>query len=99
MQFFVVFTPKKQFATEGVPADFPQLEVKEQAQTRVLYGDGSLRQVWALAPKGRGGVVLFEADSPEHLEQIIHTFPLIKVDYADYQVWELAPYAAFVPTP
>ncbi len=99
MQFLVVFTPKQRFATDGLPSDFPELELQEQAQTRVLYSEESLRQVWALAPKGRGGVVLFEAESPERLEQIIHTFPLIKVDYADYQVWSLAPYPAFVPTP
>lgn len=45
MQFFVVFTPKKKFATEGVPADFPELEMQEQAQARTLYSEGSLRQV------------------------------------------------------
>jgi len=99
MQFFAVFTPKKKFATEGMPADFPQLEMQEQAQVRTLYSEGNLRQVWALPPKGRGGVVLFEADSAEHLERIIHTFPLIKADYADYQVWDLAPYPAFMATP
>jgi muconolactone delta-isomerase len=99
MQFFIVFTPKKKFATEGMPADFPDLELQEQAQVRTLYSEGGLRQVWALPPKGRGGVVLFEAASAEHLEQIIQTFPLIKADYADYQVWGLAPYPAFITTP
>ncbi len=99
MQFFAVFTPKKRFATEVIPADFPDLELQEQAQVRTLYSEGSLRQVWALPPKGRGGVVLFEADSAEHLEQIIQTFPLIKADYADYQVWDLAPYPAFIKQP
>lgn len=44
-------------------------------------------------------MVLFEANSAEHLEQIIQTFPLIKADYADYQVWDLAPYPAFMTVP
>ncbi len=44
-------------------------------------------------------MVLFEADSAGHLEQIIQTFPLIKAGYADYQVWDLAPYPAFIEQP
>lgn len=96
MQFFALFTPKQKFATEGMPADFAEVELQEQAQTRVLYGHGSLREAWAVEPKGRGAAVLFEADSPEHLEQIIRTFPLIKVEYADYQVSRLAPHPAFI---
>ncbi len=96
MQFFVLFMPKKEFATKGVPADFQEVELQEQEQTRALYGKGSLREVWAVEPKGQGAAVLFEADSPEHLEEIIHTFPLIKVDYADYQVSQLAPHPAFI---
>ncbi len=95
MQFFVLFTPKQKFAAEGLPADFPEMELREQAQTHVLYGQGRIREVWTLEPKGRGAAVLFEADSPGHLEQVIHTFPLIKVDCADYQVMQFAPYPAF----
>ena len=99
MQYFVVFTIKERFAAEGVPADFCDLELQEQAQVRTLYSEGCLRQVWALPPKGRGGVVLFEADSMERLGQIIQTFPLIKADYADFEVWDLAPYPAFIVQP
>lgn len=98
MQFLVIFTPKQNFAVEGMPADFPQVELQEQAQTRVLYEDGSLRQVWALEGKGRGAVVLFEASSQEHLRQVIGTFPLIQADYADHQVMQLAPHPAFTKT-
>ncbi len=99
MQFFVVFTPKQTFETQGMPADFPDLERQEQAQTRVLYGDGSLRQVWALEPKGRGAAALFEARSPEDLQQVINTFPLMKAEYADAKVFQLAPHPAFTPQP
>ena len=99
MQFFVIFTPKQAFEAQGMPADFPDLERQEQAQTRVLYGDGSLRQVWALGPKGRGAAALFEARSPERLQQVIDSFPLLKADYADAKVLQLAPHPAFTPQP
>ena len=95
MQYLVVFTPKEKFATEGKPADFMDLEMKEQAQVQVLYAEGGLRQVWALDTEHRGGAVLFEADSTDHLQQMIDSFPMIKVDYADYQIWPLAPHPAF----
>ena len=95
MQYFVVFTPKQKFAADGMPADFSQVESEEQAKARVLYGEGCLRQAWSLQPKGRGAAVLFEAESTEHLERMIRTFPLIKADYADHQVWQLAPHPAF----
>lgn len=98
MQYFVIFTPKKKFAAEGMPADFMELEMKEQAQAQVLYGEGGLRQVWALDTKEKGAAVLFEATSLDHLQQMIDSFPLIEVDYADYHILPLAPYPAFAKT-
>ena len=96
MQFFVVFSPKKDPIDGHLPQDFPEVEKDEQAQTRVLYSQGNLRQVWALAPKGSGAAVLFEADDERQLEQIIDTFPLIKRDYAYHEVFKLEPHPAFV---
>ncbi len=95
MQFLVVFTPNKKFEAEGMPVDFMEVELQEQAQVRVLYSGGGLRQVWALDTKTSGGVVLFEAESPEHLQEMIDSFPLVKIDYAKYQIFPLAPHAAF----
>lgn len=95
MQYLVVFTPKRKFQTDGMPSDFPEMELKEQAQARALYASGGLRQVRALDTKSRGGIVLFEADSLQHLQGMIDSFPLIQVDYADYQILPLAPYPAF----
>ncbi len=99
MQFLVVFTPNPRFADEGMPADFADRELEEQAQVRVLYAGGGLRQVWALDTQTRGGVVLFEAESPEHLRTMIDSFPLIKHHYAQPQIFPLAPHAAFQPKP
>ena len=56
---------------------------------------GGLRQIWALDTKTRGAACLFEAKNPEDLQKMIDTFPLIKVDYADYQIYPLAPYPGF----
>lgn len=95
MQYFVVFTPKHKFQADGMPPDFQDMELKEQAQTQVLYAEGGLRQAWALDTESRGAVVLFEAESPKHLQAMIDSFPLIKADYADYRVFPLAPHPAF----
>ena len=99
MEYLIIFTPKKRFETEGTPPDFPEREREEEDQAQVLYGEGGLRQVWALDVKTKGAAVLFEAGSPGELQAMIDSFPLIKVDYADYQVWPLAPYPAFARKP
>ncbi len=95
MQYLVIFTPKQKFETEGMPADFPKLEQEEEEQAQDLYMEGGMRQVWALDTKTKGAAVLFEAESPKDLQKMIDSFPLIKVDYADYQIWPLAPYPFF----
>ena len=99
MQYLVIFTPNKKFENEGMPSDFAEVELKEQAQVRVLYAGGGARQVWALETKSRGGVILFEADSPSQLQEMIDSFPLVKAEYAEYQILPLAPHAAFKPKP
>ena len=50
------------------------------------------------APKILGAVVLFEAESPNHLQEMIHSFPLIQSDYAEFQIMALQPHAAFLPS-
>lgn len=95
MQYIVIFTPKQKFEAEGMPPDFPKREQEEEEQAQVLYMEGGLRQVWALDTKTKGAACLFEAASPTDLQKMIDSFPLIKVDYADYQIWPLAPYPAF----
>lgn len=95
MQYLVIFTPKQRFETEGAPADFPKVEQAEEEQAQDLYMGGGLRQVWALDTKTRGAACLFEAESPAALQTMIDSFPLIKVDYADYQIHPLAPYPGF----
>ena len=103
MQYLVVFTPNEKFVIEGRPADFAAKEVEEQAEVRVQYTDGVARQVWALESTNRdqihGGIILYEADSPTTLQALIDHFPLIKADYAKYEILPIAPHAAFKPQP
>lgn len=37
MQYLVIFTTKKKFDTEGMPADFKEEHVKELVQGQILY--------------------------------------------------------------
>ncbi len=97
MQYLVIFSPNKKFATTGLPTDFMDKEQQEQAQVRALYANGGLRQVWAQVPRTHGGVILFEADSSEQLHEMINSFPLIKANYADAQIVPLQQHAAFMP--
>ncbi len=95
MQYLVVFVPKHPSGSTGPPADFAQKEAEEEVQAQILYTEGRLRQVWALDTEHRGGVCLFEAESPAHLQKLIDSFPLVKVNYAEYQILPLAPYTWF----
>ncbi len=98
MQFLVIFTPKLIFETNGVPSDFPKFLAAEDAQVKVLYGQGGVRQVWALNTKAKGAALLFEVASAKELQSMIDSLPLVKVDYADYQIWPLAQYPGFFET-
>ena len=95
MQYFVIFTPKQQVGTTGMPSDFSQLLLEEEARAKDLYMEGLLRQSWVLGKRDHGAACLFEAESPKHLQEIIDSFPLIKADYSDTQVFPLAPDPAF----
>ena len=92
MQFLAVFTPKP----GSPPADFAAREAEEEAQARVLYGKGGLRQAWALDTKERGAVCLFEAKDADDLQRMIDSFPLVQLAYCDYTIHPLAPYPGFV---
>ncbi|MBW4629150.1 MAG: hypothetical protein KME49_27490 [Brasilonema octagenarum HA4186-MV1] len=91
MQYLVIFTPKQKIGSAEMPSDFPQLLRGEEARAKDLYMEGLLRQSWVLGERDHGAAVLFEAESPEHLQEIIASFPLIKADYSNTQVFPLAP--------
>ncbi|WP_375496607.1 hypothetical protein [uncultured Nostoc sp.] len=100
MQYLVILTTKKKFETEGMPADFKEEHVKELVQGQVLYAQGLLRQSWELdleqlGSKQHGAACIFEADSTQHLQGMIDSFPNVKTDYVDYQVFPLKPDPAY----
>lgn len=95
MQYLVIFASNPKFKTDGIPSDFQQRELEDEAQVQVLYMEGGLRQAWAIDTKDHGAVVLFEAESLEHLQKMIDNFPLVKLDYSNPQILPLAPYPAF----
>lgn len=95
MQYFVVFTPKKRFEILGMPADFLKLLPQEEARAKELYAQGIMRQSWVLGKRDKGAACIFEAESPEHLQEILESFPLIKASYSDYEIFPLAPDPAF----
>lgn len=95
MQYLVIFTTKQKFETDGMPADFKERQLEELAQGQALYAQGALRQSWELDMKPHGAVCLFEAESREHLQPMIDSFPHVKNGYADYQVWPLKPDPAY----
>ncbi|GAA6623598.1 muconolactone Delta-isomerase family protein [Scytonema sp. NUACC26] len=95
MQYLVIFTPKQKFGTSEMPSDFPQLLLEEEARAKDLYMEGLLRQSWVLGKRDRGAAVLFEAESPKHIQEIIDSFPLIEADYSNTQIFPLAPDPAF----
>ena len=97
MQFLVIFTNKPEFATDGPPAGFAERMAEDAARLRVLYAEGSLRQVWALDRPEHGGAALLEADSADHARDLLATVPLVKIDYNDYELFPLAPYPGFAP--
>lgn len=94
-QYLVIFTTKKKFETEGMPADFKERHQEQLVQGQVLYAQGVLRQSWELDSKQRGAVCIFEADSPEHLQGMIDSFPNVPIGYVDYQAFPLKPDPAY----
>ena len=95
MQFLVIFTNKPEFAEQGMPADFGERMADDAARLRTLYGQGVLRQVWALDRPEHGGAALLEADSADHARDLLATVPLVKIGYNDYELFPLAPYPGF----
>ena len=95
MQFIVVFHPKDEFKTKGKPADFAQVELAEQVQAKALYKSGGIRQIWALKKESKGAVGLFDAATPQELESMVKSFPMVQKNYADHEIFPLGPFEAF----
>jgi muconolactone delta-isomerase len=89
MQFLVVARPKADFAVDELP---PELLHSERETARSLYIDSKIRQIWHCAD-APGAVLIFEAQSDEHLQEILRTFPL--ADHLNALIIPLKPYGGF----
>ena len=99
MQFFVAFSNSTEFATNSPPADFVDVLREDQARIRAMYAEGTVRAAWTFDREEKGGALLFEARSREHLDELLATVPLVKRGYNDCEVFPLAPFAGFSPAP
>lgn len=95
MQYLVIFRTKQKFETEGMPADFKEQHMEELRHGQTLYAQGLLRQSWELDMKPHGAACFFEADSPKHRQEMIDSFPNVKTDYVDFQIFPLKPDPAY----
>ncbi len=95
MQFLAVLHPKDSFQTDGPPADFAQVEQAEEIQAKALYKQGVIRQAWGLERKGKGAVAVFEVESEEKMKEAINSFPMVKKNYVDYEIFKLGPFGGF----
>jgi muconolactone delta-isomerase len=97
MQFLVIGKPQQQPADSGPSQEMKRLSVEEFARTREYYAKGLLRNIWRLEGQ-RGAVCLFEADSMEHLQELVAEYPLVRLGFVHPEIFTLAPYPGLGPT-
>ena len=95
MQFIVVLQPLEQFQTQGLPADFAEVEQAEEVQAKALYKGGAARQIWAIKTERKGAIGLFEAASGDELQSLVNSFPMVQKGYVQHMVFPVGPFAAF----
>jgi muconolactone delta-isomerase len=76
MQFMAVMRRRMEAFSQE---EFDKYLEDEAQAVRRMYIEGSVRAIWSRGD-ALGAVVLLEADSPEHAEQIVASFPLMQRD-------------------
>jgi muconolactone delta-isomerase len=94
MQFLVFGKPEQQSADNGPSEEMKRFSVEEFAKTREYYSKGLLRNIWRLEGQ-RGAICLFEADSIEHLQELVAEYPFVKLGFVHPEIFTLAPYPGF----
>ena len=85
--------------SEGVTdADFAAHVDDEAQRARTLYSEGFIRQIWHRADIP-GACILIEADTEEHVREMLDTLPLVRAGMLEVQIIPLKPYAGFSPRP
>lgn len=95
MQFAIIGRPGDVFSSATPPADLQETIAAEWAKSREYYAAGILRQMWMLGGY-KGALGIFEADSPEHMEQINAGYPMVQKGYAVHEIVQLDHYPAFL---
>ncbi len=74
----------------------PMLEPEAEA-IRTLYARGAVRNIWS-REDALGAVVLLEADSLDHAQDMVASLPLVESDMAEVQMLiPLKGYRGFAP--
>ena len=93
MQFLTISRRRTEQFTEE---QFAARVAQEVAQARVLYAEGTLRQVWHRAD-APGACLLFEAGSETEVREKLNTLPLVQAGMLDVSIIPLKPWAGFCP--
>jgi muconolactone delta-isomerase len=95
MQFLTVSRRRSEKFSE---AEFAARLDEEVQQARALYADGAIRQIWHRADVP-GACILFEADSEQHVRDLLGRLPLFQAGMLEVTIIPLRPYAGFCPRP
>jgi muconolactone delta-isomerase len=76
---------------------FAALREDESCRARTLYLEGHIRQIWHRGDIA-GACLLWEADSEDHVRQMLNTLPFVRASLLEVTVIPLRPFAAFGPS-
>lgn len=93
MQFISISHSLEGF-TEALYAQLVESEVQ---RARVLYSEGSIRQLWHRAD-APGVCILWEADKIEDVQEMLNTLPFTKAGIVQPFLVPLKPYIGFSPS-
>jgi muconolactone delta-isomerase len=81
MEFMAVMRRR----TEAFSAEeFERFLEPEAEAVRAMYIAGTIRSIWSRGD-ALGAVLLIEADSPDHAEQIVASLPLMRQGMLDFE--------------
>ncbi len=93
MQFFALLRRKLESFSE---ADFAPLLEGEAEAARRLHKEFHVRQIWGRTDVS-GAAMMIEADSAEHVHEILAGLPLVKNGMLEVQIVGLTAYRGFAP--
>jgi muconolactone delta-isomerase len=95
MQFFVFGKPQEAFINNPSSPEVRELVASEFAKSREYYSKGYLRHIWVLGDN-KGALCLFEADSLEHVTELVAGYPMQREGYVHHEIYLMEPYPGFL---